>query len=149
MANTNAFTMRRGNKELRAKYRTVLDKLAESSSKKKSAYEEYLVRLNGILPRSEKSALSAEILASMLSPNEEERASICQSIAAFASNADTRRTTMKFHGEDLEFNAAFPDLYRIIIPVTHHYAELNEEGDIIRKWDTTSTEARYYIKKEG
>ena len=149
MANTNAFTMRRKNKDLRAKYRTVLDKLAESSSKKQTAYEEYLVRLNEVLPRNEKSALSAEILASMLSPNEKERASICQSIAAFASNADTRRTTMKLPGEDWEFNVTFPDLYRIDVPVTHHYAELNEEGDVIRKWDTTSTETRYYIKKEG
>ena len=149
MANTNAFSMRRKNEALWAKYRTVLDKLAESSKKKSEAYQEYLVRLNEILPRNEKSALSVEILASMLSSNEEERASICQSIAAFASNADTRRTTMKLHDEDWEFNVTFPDLYRISVPVTHHYAELNEEGDIIRKWDTTSTEARYYIKKEG
>lgn len=148
MANTNAFSMRRKNEDLRAKYRTVLDKLAESSSKKKSAYEEYLVRLNEVLPRNEKSALSAEILASMLSPNEEERASICQSIAAFASNADTCRTIMKLH-EDWKFNVTFPDLYRIDVPVTRYYAELNEEGDVIRKWDTTSTETRYYLKKEG
>ena len=142
MANTNAFATRRKNEALRAKYRTILDELAESSSKKRAAYEEYLIRLNKILPRSEKTALSAEILASMLSPNEEERVSICQSIAAFASNADARRIIM-------ELNATFPDLYRISVPVTHHYAELNEEGDIIRKWDTTSTEVRYYIKKEG
>lgn len=149
MANTNAFATRRKNEALRARYRTILDELAESSSKKRAAYEEYLIRLNKILPRSEKTALSAEILASMLSPNEEERVSICQSIAAFASNADTRRFTMKLHDEELELNATFPDLYRISVPVTHHYAELNEEGDIIRKWDTTSTEVRYYIKKEG
>ena len=149
MANTNAFTMRRKNKDLRAKYRTILDELAESSSKKESAYEQYLFRLNEILPRNEKSALSVEILASMLSSNEEERASICQSIAAFASNANTRRTIMKLHDEDWEFNATFPDLYRISVPVTRHYAELNEEGDVIRKWDTTSTETRYYLKKEG
>ena len=142
MANTNAFATRRKNEALRTKYRTILDELAESSSKKRAAYEEYLIRLNKILPRSEKTALSAEILASMLSPNEEERVSICQSIAAFASNADARRIIM-------ELNATFPDLYRISVPVTHHYAELNEEGDIIRKWDTTSTEVRYYIKKEG
>ena len=142
MANTNAFATRRKNEALRARYRTILDELAESSSKKRAAYEEYLIRLNKILPRSEKTALSAKILASMLSPNEEERVSICQSIAAFASNADARRIIM-------ELNATFPDLYRISVPVTHHYAELNEEGDIIRKWDTTSTEVRYYIKKEG
>lgn len=148
MANTNAFTMRRKNKDLREEYRTVLDKLAESSSKKQTAYEEYLVRLNEILPRTEKSALSAEILASMLSPNEEERASICQSITAFASNADTCRTIMKLH-EDWKFNVTFPDLYRIDVPVTRHYAELDEEGDVIRKWDITSTETRYYLKKEG
>ena len=84
MANTNAFATRRKNEALRARYRTILDELAESSSKKRAAYEEYLIRLNKILPRSEKTALSAEILASMLSPNEEERVSICQSIAAFA-----------------------------------------------------------------
>lgn len=149
MANTNAFTTRRKNEALRAKYRTVLDKLAESSKKKSEAYEEYLVRLDKVLPRNEKSALSAEILASMLSPNEEERASICQSIAAFASNADIRRTTMKLPGEDWEFNVTFPDLYRIDVPITRHYAELDEEGDVIRKWDTTSTETRYYLKKEG
>ena len=149
MANTNAFSMRRKNEDLRVKYRTILDELAESSSKKKSAYEVYLVRLNEILPRNEKSALSAEILASMLSSNEEERASICQSIAAFASNANARRTIMKLYGEDWEFNVTFPDLYRIDVPVTRHYAELNEEGDVIRKWDTTSTETRYYLKKEG
>lgn len=147
MANTEAFTMRRKNEALWAKYRTVLDKLAESSSKKRSAYEEYLIRLNEVLPRSEKSALSAEVLASMLSSNEEERASICQSIAAFASNADIRRAIMKLHGEDWELNITFPDLYRIDVPITHHYAELNEEGDVIRKWDTTSTETRYYLKK--
>lgn len=148
MANTNAFTMRRKNEALCAKYRTILDELTESSKKKREAYQEYLVRLNEILPRNEKYALSAEILASMLSPNEEERASICQSIAAFASNAYIRRTMMKLH-EDWKFNVTFPDLYRIDVPVTHHYAELNEEGDIIRKWDTTSTETRYYLKKEG
>ena len=85
----------------------------------------------------------------MLSSNEEERASICQSIAAFASNANARRTIMKLYGEDWEFNVTFPDLYRIDVPVTRHYAELNEEGDVIRKWDTTSTETRYYLKKEG
>ena len=149
MANTNAFTMRRKNEALYAKYRTILDELAKSSKKKSEAYQEYLTHLDKVLPRSEKSALSAEILASMLSPNEEERASICQSIAAFASNADTRRTIMKLYDEDWEFNVTFPDLYRIGVPITHHYAELNEEGDIIRKWDTTSTETRYYLKKEG
>ena len=149
MANTNAFSMRRKDEDLRVKYSDILHKLAESSRKKNEAYKEYLTRLNGILPRSEKSALSAEILASMLSSNEEERASICQSITAFASNANTRRTTMKLYGKDCEFNVTFPNLYRIDVPITHHYAELNEEGDIIRKWDTTSTETRYYLKKEG
>ena len=149
MANTNAFTMRRKNEDLRAKYRTILDKLAESSSKKRSAYKEYLARLNEVLPRNEKSALSAEILASMLSPNEEERESICQSIRSFASNAELRRFSLKTSDLDWEFNVTFPDLYMTNVPITHHYAELNEEGDIIRKWDTTSTEARYYIKKEG
>lgn len=146
MANTNAFTMRRKNEDLRAKYYKVLAELAESSSKKSSAYKVYLARLNEVLPQSEKSALSAEILASMLSPDEEERASICQSIAAFATYATTLRDLTKQYGPQ-GLRASFPDLYMINIPITHHFAELNEEGDVIRKWDTTSTETRYYLKK--
>lgn len=146
MANTNAFTMRRKNEDLRAKYYKVLAELAESSSKKSSAYKVYLARLNEVLPRSEKSALSAEILASMLSPDEEERASICQSIAAFAAYATTLRKITNQYGQQ-GFRVSFPDLYMIDIPITRHFAELNEEGDVIRKWDTTSTETRYYLKK--
>lgn len=146
MANTNAFTMRRKNEDLRAKYYKVLAELAESSSKKSSAYKVYLARLNEVLPRSEKSALSAAILAERLTPDEEEQASICQSIAAFAAYATTLREITKQYGPQ-GLRASFPDLYMIDIPITHHFAELNEEGDVIRKWDTTSTETRYYLKK--
>lgn len=109
MANTNAFTMRRENENLRAKYRTILDELAESSSKKGTAYEAYLARLDGVLPRNEKSALSAKILASMLSPNEEEQASICQSIAAFAMYATALRDLTKQYGPQ-GLRASFPRL---------------------------------------
>ena len=147
MANTNAFTMRRKNEALRAKYRTVLDKLAESSSKKKSAYEEYLVRLNEVLPRSEEYALSAAILAARLSQDEAEQKSICKSILSLAANAELLRTNLEHFGEEWRFNVTLPDLYMTDVPVTRHYAELNEEGDVIRKWDTTSTETRYYLKK--
>lgn len=146
MANTNAFTMRRKNEDLRAKYYKVLAELAESSSKKSSAYKVYLARLNEVLPRSEKSALSAAILAERLTPDEEEQASICQSIAAFAAYATTLREITKQYGPQ-GLRASFPDLYMIDVPITHHFAELNEESDVIRKWDTTSTETRYYLKK--
>lgn len=146
MANTNAFAMRRKNEDLRAKYHNVLAELAESSSKKSSAYKVYLARLNEVLPRSEKSALSAAILAERLTPDEEEQASICQSIAAFATYAATLREITKQYGPQ-GLRVSFPDLYMIDIPITRHFAELNEEGDVIHKWDTTSTETRYYLKK--
>lgn len=149
MANTNAFSMRRENEDLRAEYSDILHELAESSRKKKEAYKNYLIRLNEVLPRSEKSAVSAEILAALLSNDQEERESICQSIRSFASNAELRRFSLETSDLDWEFNVTFPDLYRIDVPITHHYAELNEEGDVIRKWDTTSTETRYYLKKKG
>ena len=148
MANTNAFTTRRKNEALRAKYRTILDELAESSSKKKSAYEVYLVRLNEVLPRNEKSAVSAEILAAQLSQDEEEQKSICKSILGLASYAALLRELTKHYGPQ-NFRVTLPDLYMTDVPVTRHYAELNEESDVIRKWDTTSTETRYYLKKEG
>ena len=148
MANTNAFTMRRKNKDLRVKYSNILYKLAESSKKKSEAYQEYLAHLDKVLPRSEKSAVSAGILAAQLSQDEEEQKSICKSILGLASYAAILRELTKHYGPQ-NVRATFPDLYMTSVPVTHHYAELNEEGDIIRKWDTTSTETRYYLKKEG
>ena len=148
MANSNAFTMRRKNKDLRVKYSDILSKLAESSKKKSEAYKEYLIRLNEVLPRSEKSAVSAGILAARLSQDEEEQKSICKSILGLASHAALLRELTKHYGQQ-NFRVTFPDLYMTDVPITHHYAELNEEGDIIRKWDTTSTETRYYLKKEG
>ena len=149
MDNTNAFTMRRKNKDLRAKYRTILDELAESSSKKCSAYKKYLAHLNKVLPRSEEYALPAAILAAQLSQDEEEQKSICKSICSLAANAELLRMNLKHFGEEWRFNATLPDLYMTDVPVTRHFAELDEAGSIIRKWDTTSTETRYYLKKEG
>lgn len=146
MANTNAFTMRRKNEDLRAKYCSVLAELAESSSKKSNAYKDYLYKLDSILPRSEKSAVSAEILAAQLSNDEAERESIRQSIRSFATYATTLRVITKQYGPQ-KLRTSFPDLYMVDMPITRHYAELNEEGDVIRKWDTTSTETRYYLKK--
>lgn len=148
MANTNAFTMRRKNEDLRAKYRTILDELAESSSKKGTAYEAYLARLDEILPRNEKSALPAKILAERLTTDEKEQASICQSIAAFATYATTLREITKQYGPQ-EFHVSFPDLYTVDTPIVHHFAELDEEDNIIRQWNITSTETRYYLKKKG
>ena len=147
MANTNAFSMRRGNKELRAKYSDILSKLAKSSKKKSEAYKEYLIRLNEVLPRSEKSAVSAGILAARLSQDEEEQKSICKSILGLASYAALLRELTKHYGQQ-NFRVTFPNLYMTDVPITHHFAELDEAGSIIRKWDTTSTETCYYLKKE-
>ena len=149
MANTNAFSMRRENKKLREKYRNILDKLNESSSKKSSAYKTYLARLDEILPRSEEYALSAATLAARLSQDEEEQKSICKSILSLAANAELLRTNLKHFGEEWRFNTALPDLYMTDVPITRHFTELDEAGSIIRQWDTTSTETRYYLKKEG
>ena len=148
MANTNAFTMRRKNEALWAKYRTILDELAKSSKKKSEAYQEYLTHLDKVLPRSEEYALPAGILATQLSQDEEEQKSICKSILGLASYAAILRELTKHYGPQ-NVRATFPDLYMTSVPVTRHYAELNEEGDVIRKWNTTSTETRYYLKKEG
>lgn len=147
MANTNAFTMRRKNKDLRVKYSDILYKLAESSKKKSEAYQEYLAHLDKVLPRSEEYALPAAILAAQLSQDEEEQKSICKSICSLAAYAELLRMNCKRFGEEWRFNATLPDLYMIDVPVTHHFAELDEEGSVIRQWDTISTETRYYLKK--
>ena len=148
MANTNAFTMRRKNEALWAKYRTILDKLAESSKKKSEAYQEYLTHLDKVLPRSEEYALPAEILAARLSQDGEEQKSICKSIVGLASYAAILRELTKRYGPQ-NFRVTFPDLYMTSVPITRHFAELDEAGNVIRQWDTTSTKTRYYLKKEG
>lgn len=149
MANTNAFTTRRENKKLKGKYRAILDELAESSFKKNRAYEKYLIRLDEVLPRSEEQALPAAILAVRLSQDEEEQKSIRKSICSLATNAELLRTNLKHFGEEWRFNTALPNLHMTDIPITRHFAELDEAGSIIRQWDTTSTETRYYLKKKG
>lgn len=149
MTKTNAFAMRQQNANLRAQYQKVLNELAESANKKSQAYKDYLYKLNSILPRSEKSAVSAEILAAQLSNDEAEQGSIRQSIRSFASNAELRRYSLKTYGDEWELNAAFPDLYTTQVSIIKHYAELDEDGNIIRKWNTEMTEPRYYLKKEG
>ena len=146
MANTNAFTMRRKHEKLREKYRTILAELAESADKKSNAYEDYLSKLDSILPRSEKAAVSAEILAAQLSNDEAEQESIRLSIRSFASNAELRRCMLK---TEWELNATFPDLYTVKQSIIKHYAELDEDGNIIRKWNIETAEPRYYLKKEG
>ena len=148
MANTNAFTMRRKNEALWAKYRTILDKLAESSKKKSEAYQEYLTHLDKVLPRSEEYALPAEILAARLSQDGEEQKSICKSIVGLTSYAAILRELTKRYGPQ-NFRVTFPDLYMTSVPITRHFAELDEAGNVIRQWDTTSTKTRYYLKKEG
>lgn len=149
MTKTNAFAMRQQNANLRERYREILDELEQSSRKKSQAYKDYLYKLDSIMPRSEKSAVSAEILAAQLSNDEAEQESIRQSIRSFASNAEVRRYSLKTYGEEWELNVTFPDLYTTQIPLTKHYAELDENGNIIRKWNTETAETRYYMKKEG
>ncbi len=148
MTKTNAFAMRRQNTKLREGYQVILNELAESARKKNNAYKDYLYKLNSILPRGKKSAVSDEILAAQLSNDEEERKNICQSIRSFASNAEQRRYSLKYNS-DYELKVAFPDLYTTQIPIIKHYAELDEDGNIIRKWNTETTETRYYIEEEG
>lgn len=149
MANTNAFTMRRKNEDLRAKYHNVLAELAESADKKSNAYKDYLSKLDSILPRSEESAVSAEILAAQLSNDETEQESIRLSIRSFASNAELRRYTLETCGPEWELNVTFPDLYTVKQSIIKRYAELDEDGNIIRKWNIETAEPRYYLKKEG
>lgn len=148
MADTTAFTTRRKNEDLRVKYSDILYKLAESSRKKRQAYQEYLARLSGIFPRNEEYALPATSLAAQLSQDEEEQKSICKSILGLASYATLRRELTKRYGPQ-NLRVTFPDLYMTDAPITRHFAELDEAGNIIRQWDTTSTETRYYLKKEG
>lgn len=156
---TNAFSTRRQNKDkiedLRSSIQHVLDEMDNLRVDSESRYNEYICQLKKILPLKEELSLPAETIAARLSYDEDERRSICASLRGLAKYADTKRLNeewCKNHPDStcIEIDATMPTLKTSRRTTTRHFAELNDEGCAIRRWDVAKTATTYYLdQKKG
>lgn len=156
---TNAFSTRRQNKDktedLRRSIQHVLDEMTELREDSESRYNEYIYQLNRLLPLKEELALSAEVIAARLSDDEDEQRSICASLRGLASSADAKRRYEELHknypgSTYIEIDATMPTLKTSSRTTTRHFAELDDEGCAIRKWDVEKSTTTYYLdQKKG
>lgn len=156
---TNAFSTRRQNKDktedLRRSIQHVLDEMASLRVDSESRYNEYIYQLKKVLPLEEESSLPAETIAARLSYDEDERRSICASLRGLANSAATKRLNEEYnkHFPDstcIEIDATMPALKTSQRATTRHFAELDDEGCAIRRWDVEKTTTTYYLdQKKG
>ena len=143
---TNAFSTRRQNKDktedLRRSIQHVLDEMADLREDSESRYEEYILQLKKVLPLKEELSLPAEIIAERLSDDEDEQRSIRASLCGLARGAEHRQYIDSF--------SALPALKTSRRTTTRHFAELDDEDNIIRQWDVEKTTTTYYLdQKKG
>lgn len=143
---TNAFSTRRQNKDkiedLRRSIQHVLDEMAGLREDSEGRYNEYIYQLKKILPSEEELALPAGIIAARLSDDEDEQRSIYASLRGLARGAE--------HKQYIDSFSALPALKTSRRATTRHFAELNDEGCAIRRWDVEKTTTTYYLdQKKG
>lgn len=158
---TNAFSARRQNKgkteDLRRSIQHVLDEMAELREDSRNCYIQYLSQLKKALPVKEALALPAEAIAAHLSNDKDEQCSICASLRGLARAAENKRCGVEWnknHPEDHDPRAydfsTLPALRTTMRTATRHFAELDDEGSVIRQWDVEKTAINYYLdQKKG
>ena len=157
---TNAFSTRRQNKgkirDLRHSIQHVLDEMTDLREDSRNCYFQYLSQLSKVLPSKEESSLPAEVIATRLSYDEDERHSICASLRGLTHAAEHKRRVAEWnkdHPKEYETRAdnfsTLPALKASRRTTTRHFAELNDEGCAIRRWDVEKATTTYYLDKEG
>lgn len=143
---TNAFSTRRQNKDktedLRRSIQHVLDEMADLREDSESRYNEYIYQLKKILPLKEELSLPAGVIAARLSNDKDEQRSIRASLRGLAWGAEQNRQYM-------DGFSALPALKTSRRTTTRHFAELDDEGCAIRRWDVEKTTTTYYLDKKG
>ena len=144
---TNAFSTRRQNKDktedLRRSIQHVLDEMADLREDSESRYNEYIYQLKKILPIKEELSLPAGVIAARLSNDKDEQRSIRASLRGLAWGAEQNR-------QYTDGFSALPALKTSRRATTRHFAELDEEGCAIRRWDVEKTTTTYYLdQKKG
>ena len=139
---TNAFSTRRQNKDktedLRRSIQHVLDEMADLREDSESRYNEYIYQLKKVLPFEEESSLPAETIAARLSSDKDEQRSIRASLRGLSRSAECNHQY-----------STLPTLKTSQRTTTRHFAELNDEGCAIRRWDVEKTTTTYYLDKKG
>ena len=140
---TNAFSTRRQNKDktedLRRSIQHVLDEMTNLREDSESRYNEYIYQLKKILPSEEELALPAEVIAARLSYDEDEQRSIRASLRGLSRSAECNH-----------LYSTLPALKTSRRTTTRHFAELNDEGCAIRRWDVEKATTTYYLdQKKG
>lgn len=158
---TNAFTARHNNQEkIEELYRSIAHVLDEMSSLREESdarYQEYLYQLKKILPRKEECSIPGEIIAARLSDDEDEQRAIRASLRGLAYIAQHKREGEDYnkkHPDDYDtrgdFFSAMPTLKTAMRTTTRHFAELDDNGFPIRKWDVEKSTTTYYLdEKKG
>lgn len=157
---TNAFSTRRQNKDktedLRRSIQHVLDEMAELRDDSESRYHEYILQLKKILPVKEAFALPAEVIAARLSDDEDEQRSIYASLRGLARAAEHKRWGVEWnkdHPEEYDTRAddfsTLPALKTSQRTTTRHFAELDDEDNIIRQWNVKKSITNYYLDQKG
>ena len=143
---TNAFSTRRQNKDktedLRRSIQHVLDEMADLREDSESRYNEYIYQLKKILPLKEELSLPAGVIAARLSNDKDEQRSIRASLHGLAQGAEG-------HRQYIDSFSALPALKTSRRTTTRHFAELNDEGCAIRRWDVEKAITTYYLDQKG
>lgn len=142
----NAFSTRRQNKDktedLRRSIQHVLDEITSLREDSRNCYLQYLSQLVKVLPSKKELSLPAETIAARLSYDEDERRSICASLRGLARGAECKRLyTDGF--------SALPALKISRRTTTRHFAELDDEGCAICRWDVEKATTTYYLDQKG
>lgn len=156
---TNAFSTRRQNKDkiedLYQSIKGVLYEMADLRKDSNRKYDQYIYQLNRLLPSKEELSLPAEVIAARLSDDKDEQRSICASLCGLARFAATKRLNEERHknlpySTYIEIDATMPALKTSRRTTTRHFAELDDEGCAIRRWDVEKSTTTYYLdKKKG
>ena len=144
---TNAFSTRRQNKDktkdLRRSIQHVLDEMASLREDSESRYNEYIYQLKKILPIKEELSLPAELIAARLSNDKDEQRSIRASLRGLGHSAECKR-------KYTDGFSALPALKTSRRTTIRHFAELDDEGCAIRRWDVEKATPTYYLdQKKG
>lgn len=144
---TNAFSTRRQNKDkiedLRRSIQHVLDEMAGLREDSEGRYNEYIYQLKKILPLKEEFSLPAGVVAVRLSNDKDEQRSIRASLRGLANAAERKR-------QYTDSFSALPTLKTSRRATIRHFAELDDEGCAIRRWDVEKTTTTYYLdQKKG
>ena len=143
---TDACSTRRQNKDktedLRRSIQHVLDEMADLREDSENRYKDYIYQLKKILPIKEELSLPAGVIAARLSNDKDEQRSIRASLCGLGHYAEYKRLyTDGF--------SALPALKTSRRTTTRHFAELNDEGCAIRRWDVEKATTTYYLDKKG